>query len=78
MLNVGSPYECRIVGPEDFVPTNLVILGSNEYEDLTDSWFQVVLSPDLGAIPRSKYVGFLLPDWIPLGDAHDDLKLPFR
>jgi hypothetical protein len=57
----GSGFQFNIVGPSDLVSTNLRLIGSAQFGDISDSWFSVAedsngdyLSIDLGPAHRGR------------------------
>lgn len=46
----ASPYSTRIVGPEEFVRSNPVIVGSEHPDDISDYWYVVVKGGEEEAI----------------------------
>lgn len=46
VLYPGSDYSVRIVGPGEFGSANLAVLGETGFDDRSDLWFAVAVTPD--------------------------------
>ncbi|MFD9866729.1 SMI1/KNR4 family protein [Streptomyces niveus] len=42
----GGDYSIRIPAPEDFIPSNLAVIGETGFDDRSDRWFVIGVTDD--------------------------------